>query len=274
MSLSPSAQRMQAGNPRLADAPGTSTSGLKPPAIPAPSGLLIPMKRRPTEQCALALNLTAMAAICLLCTDRLRWYFGARSPRDDQCLDPITCSLSDLSLVCRRLTVLFDINGVLIRAKSVKERKQKGLHVFDPRPGLQHLLSLWPHCTLGLFTSATLPTMGSRRCSLLHHLWHDPAAAVRAGIHRSFHHSKAHPFLGSLAIVRIVCRSRCKLWAYSRVCKGPTASSNMHFAVTTAGQTRSGENTGATNGIRSNLSPATCSTFGAQFSSTIRSEKP
>ena len=57
---------------------------------------------------------------------------------------------------------MFDLNGVLIRAKSEADRQRKGLHTFAPRPGLRHLLSLWPHFRLGVFTSATEATVIKR----------------------------------------------------------------------------------------------------------------
>jgi hypothetical protein len=75
-----------------------------------------------------------------------------------------------------RVTVLFDLNGVLIRAK---DRSMSGpytagiLHPLDVRPGIEHLLSLLPHVRLGVYTSATLPTVQKRLAGLEDALWGD-----------------------------------------------------------------------------------------------------
>jgi hypothetical protein len=81
--------------------------------------------------------------------------------------------------VCRRITIVFDLNGVLIRAKADAERAAGVPHPFDPRPGLRHLLSLWPHFRLALFTSATAATVQRRLADLDALLWADQLRAVR-----------------------------------------------------------------------------------------------
>jgi hypothetical protein len=79
-----------------------------------------------------------------------------------------------------RITILFDLNGVLIRAKSA-ELEAKGVwqHPFEARRGVKHLLSLWPQFRLGLFTSATAKTAQNRLNLLDALLWADPKTSVR-----------------------------------------------------------------------------------------------
>ena len=82
----------------------------------------------------------------------------------------------------RRTTVLFDLNGVLIRIKHEHERQSRQgwlPHPFDPRPGLKHLVSLWPQFRLGLFTSVTQQTVERRLAEIEAYLWGDPLFAVR-----------------------------------------------------------------------------------------------
>ena len=85
----------------------------------------------------------------------------------------------------RRLTVLFDLNGVLVRVRTDAERaaRHKGLHPFEARPGVRHLVSLWPRCRLGLCTSATAATAAQRLKSLEELLWADPLRAVRLALY-------------------------------------------------------------------------------------------
>jgi hypothetical protein len=78
----------------------------------------------------------------------------------------------------RRITILFDLNGVLIRAKSERERQRASLQPYEARPGLEHLLSLRPHFRLGLFTSATTATANKRLRDIDATLWSDPIRCV------------------------------------------------------------------------------------------------
>ena len=80
-----------------------------------------------------------------------------------------------------RVTVLFDLNGVLVKAKSAEERAAGVVHAFEARRGVRHLVSLWPHFRLGLFTSATERTAQARLRKLDALLWRDPLTAVRCG---------------------------------------------------------------------------------------------
>lgn len=52
------------------------------------------------------------------------------------------------------------------------------VHAFEARTGVRHLLSLWPHFRLGLFTSATERTALTRLRKLEELLWGDPLTAV------------------------------------------------------------------------------------------------
>lgn len=77
-----------------------------------------------------------------------------------------------------RPTVLFDLNGVLIQARQASERHPGRLHPFVPRSGLEHLLSLRPFFRIGLYTSATEPTLRSRVATIIDTLESRPVVKV------------------------------------------------------------------------------------------------
>jgi hypothetical protein len=121
-----------------------------------------------------------------------------------------------------RITILFDLNGVLIRAKSA-ELEAKGVrqHPFEARRGVKHLLSLWPQFRLGLFTSATAKTAQNRLNLLDALLWADPKTSVRPPHLRTFR-----------AILIVAPRFFMKRRA-SNICSCCTAVS-LHFPVALA----------------------------------------
>jgi hypothetical protein len=80
-----------------------------------------------------------------------------------------------------KVTLLFDLNGVLIQSKCRGKdgRGYVGLQPFVPRPGVEHLVSLLPHFRLGLFTSASFKTVSARIDQIQECIFGNPILAVR-----------------------------------------------------------------------------------------------